>query len=119
MGDYEVLSSGSVIAVENTPVTFFLDELIISFSFTKTDDEKKEMSIKKENKSQKEAVIEFVNFDFQIGCGVTSPIPVGFYKYKELSLLTRFTQLNTGGKLINYTWLTRDVSNDKKEAPNG
>jgi hypothetical protein len=108
VGEYQVLNSGSIVALEGAPIVFHIGSLIISFEFINSQDDTEQMTIQKRVVSSLEAVIEFVNFNSQLGSGLVIPYVVGTFQNKELSFLVRFSQLNKGGKLVNYTWLTRD-----------
>lgn len=107
MSEYEVLSSGSILALEDTPVEFQIRNLTFVFVFIKTEDENKEMVVNVRGESNVRARIEFINFDNELGCGLINPIAVGHIQNRELSLLVRFSQLNRGGKLIHYSWLLK------------
>lgn len=108
LGVYDVINSGTVIALEGAPLVFSIADLSITFVFVTEKEEDTQMSIRKKVISQREAIIEFVNFDSQLGSGLVSPYVVGTFQNKEFSFLVRFSQLNKGGKLVNYTWLVRD-----------
>lgn len=108
LGEYDVINSGTVIALEGVPLVFSIAELSISFVFKTKQDEETQMLINKQVVSPREAIIEFVNFDSQLGSGLVSPYVVGTFQNREFSFLARFSQLNRGGKLVNYTWLVRD-----------
>lgn len=123
IGDYDVLSSGSVIAIENVPIQFSIYDLKISFLFESESEGEKGMNIRLHIVSDKEAEYTFVNYDAQLGCGLVRPIHVGTINGRDLSVMARFSQLNIGGKLIHYTWLLRDleapqVATDNKENDN-
>jgi len=107
MSEYEVLSSGSILALEDTPVEFQIRNLTFVFVFIKSEDENKEMVVNVRGESNVRARIEFINFDNELGCGLINPIAVGHIQNRELSLLVRFSQLNRGGKLIHYSWLLK------------
>ena len=113
LGEYDVLNSGSIIALENIPVQFRIGDLRISFSFSTKEEDDSQMFIHKNVISSKEAEIVFENFDSQLGSGLVMPYVVGTFQNRELSFLVRFSQLNKGGKLIHYSWLLRDIP--KKE----
>lgn len=108
LGEYDVINSGTVIALEGVPLVFSIADLMISFVFVTKQEDDTQMSIQKKVISSREAVIEFINFDSQLGSGLVSPFVVGTFQNREFSFLVRFSQLNKGGKLVNYTWLVRD-----------
>ena len=109
LGEYDVLNTGSIIALEGTPIQFRIGDLKISFSFSTKSEDSTQMFIHKRVISSLEAEIVFENFDSQLGSGLVMPYVVGTFQNRELSFLVRFSQLNKGGKLVNYTWLLRDI----------
>lgn len=117
LGEYEVINSGSVITIENIPVMFSILDLKISFNFKTIECEGNAMSINVIPVSNKEVVYEFINYDSQLGCGLVEPVHAGTINNRELSFMIRCSKLNRGGKLLNYTWLLRDipVPSDMKE----
>ena len=121
LGEYDVLDSGSIIALEGVPIQFRIGELKISFSFSTKAEDNSQMFIHKNVISSLEAEIVFENFDSQLGSGLVIPYVVGTFQNKELSFMVRFSQLNKGGKLVNYTWLLRDIPNKKvnEKGPKG
>lgn len=118
MGEYEVLQSGSVIAIEKEPVEFYIEDLIVVLEF-KSSEEDTSMKIKSTIADNKKLNLVFWNFDNELGCGIACPVVIGHLKDRELSLLVRFSSLSSGGKEIKYTWLTRNISLNTDEVNNG
>ncbi len=106
IGEYDILESGTIVAVENEPIDFFLIE---NLGFTvrivfENDLEVKESRVKGEPYDKVGAKLTLTNFN-SIGIGNVSPMHIGTLNNRELFINYRVYSLDKGAKTFHYTWL--------------
>lgn len=105
VGDYEVYKSGTVIGVKGQPMSFHIENLIITFEFV-TDSEQPKLTVKTDIISSTHLKLIFINFDDTLGAGNIKPVRLGNLGEKGLYLQYRiYTLREDAGKLVHYTWL--------------
>lgn len=128
IGDYDILSSGSVIIPTGVGIDFTFDELHfkIEFTYEKGDNDNfTEKAIKTNVISHPSApsylLIQFVNCIDNFFATTTEPLNVATFKNRQLLLRCSFNSINKQESegsikediLLHYTWSLR------KEAQNG
>ena len=107
VGEYEVISSGSVITFENKDVTFYVDNLTIILKFI-YDETVKGMSLNATVTSDKVLEFRFFNIDNAVNAGVQKPLNVGNVNGHQLFIEFAVTNIGDKGyKLISFTWLIK------------
>jgi len=106
LGDNDILESGSIVAIKNEPIDFFIsNEVVVRMIFT--DDETQvnpPYARKAEKYLEKGAQLNFINYNYTTGIGNTVPLRVGKAQNRELYLNYRIYSLEDAGKLLHYTW---------------
>ena len=114
VGNFDILSSGTVIGNEDEPVDFFLNEasgFIARFRFINNLEQDK-ASIFAEKFGKIGFQITFTNYNSSLGTGNTKPIKIGHFTNRELYINYRIYSFAKGGKLVHYTWLLgKEVKN--------
>lgn len=106
-GDNEVLFTGTVISLPNTPVIFHIQNLQFHFIFKETEDKAQKVEAEQENNNILKLLM--YNFNNPLGTGNTEPLCVGTLSERELLLQYRIFALGDGtnsslGRTIHYTW---------------
>lgn len=121
VGDYKVISSGSIVTNNlNDKVKFYIENLYFELYF-QNDSENLEQRVEASplDNASNGILLTFINFNNQLGTGNVSPIKIGFIRDKELYLnyvvYALIGEEGLGGKIIHYTWLTKTMENGKKE----
>ncbi|WP_396137358.1 DUF6864 domain-containing function [Flavobacterium sp.] len=117
VGNYEILTQGTVISIIDEPIDFFINEdakgFIIRFIF-KNDPEVTEKKINVESYETNGAKFTFINFNNNLGTGSFKPITVGTFNKRELLFSYRIYHLEGAGQTMHYNWLLgKEVGNGK------
>lgn len=108
IGNYEVVSSGTIIGVVNEPIIFHIEDLIFEIVFIDNKEDKEQRIFPVIPPDGKKMTITFQNFNNGLGTGSTKPFNVGFINDKTLSFNYRIYSLTEeAGKLLHYTWLLK------------
>jgi hypothetical protein len=108
VGEYSVLTSGSVLVFENEPLEFVLDDgdgsLTVKCVFEEREDEEQSLLLEGESEDLHESKLVFVNFNSRMGSGSRKPKEVGVYNERKLFLKYFVAAPKTSYKVFHYTW---------------
>lgn len=105
IAQYEVFSSGSVMAFGTEPISFNMSGLAVSFVFCSKEDSSDPSIESQASSDNKKLEIKLLNFDSNIGVGSNRPIEIGILAGRKLFVLFHVKQLgNTGVRVFNYTF---------------
>lgn len=119
IGEYEVLETGSLVAIADESVEFNIEgDILKTLRLLFENNEKsKEQEVKAEipENDKNTVILKFTNFNNPLGIGNGIPLPLGNYKGRPLFFNYRIYSLNDkSGKHIHYTWLLgKEVENGK------
>lgn len=109
---YEVLDSGSVIAIPGIPLSFVIEGLEFVFQFENDADNNMKQHANAIAVSDKKLLLTLYNYNNSLGIGNTSLLPMGKLQGRELLMSYRIYALNPEmGKLFFYTFYTRPINN--------
>ncbi len=105
--NYELVHSGSIIQIENTPINIILSDKVegdfkIVFEFSYIPNEKTVTKMSPQSKF--ELKIEFINFDGKQNIGTSEPLFLGTLEKKKLYLVYRISDLASLSKLIHFNF---------------
>lgn len=110
IGEYEVVSNGTIITHDNKDIIFRFDELTFVISFCNDENEKEGIIKAEAPEGGKSLVIKLINFNESLGRGLIDPAEVGIVNGKQLLLHFYVTSLNTKStKVFQYSWLTKEI----------
>jgi hypothetical protein len=114
IGSYEVISSGTVVSVENESLDFIFSEFnnyIVRFNFVEDIETIDKSRAKVEAFSANGIQFYFTNYNSPLGTGNIKPLKIGTVKNNMLELYInyRIYSLQKGGKHIHYSFLTKEI----------
>lgn len=114
-GEYKIHSAGTVVGIPNTPISFTVFDINYEFIF-QIDLEDTKSRFNYEQIDDKKAKLILINFNSNLGKGVTTPYLVGTVGSDNLYVsFIVYTIGNNSGKLFHYSWLLKE----NKEVENG
>jgi hypothetical protein len=104
VGDFEVVASGSIVGVANTPFQIKIESLIYDFNFF-DDKENPKTRIDTKREGQNKQLIKLINFPTTGNTGITNPWKIGNIKGKNLYLTFVVSSVAPqAGRVLHYTF---------------
>jgi hypothetical protein len=114
-GDYEVLSSGTIVGVFGQPIEFKIGSLKFIFEFEDDSTKPNKTLVKVPLGDTKMLKLVFYNFNNNLGVGNIQPLSIGTIGGKRLFLNYRVYFLShDSGKTIHYSFLLKKEAEDGK-----
>ena len=107
----EIIATGTVFQFENEKIIVRIDDINIKLSFE--NDENIKPMLKIEYQNEKNIKFHLINYDSELGVGLTKPICIGQLDDRDFYFICRVSAIGTvkGNRMIGYTfyWEKKDV----------
>ncbi|TKG94111.1 hypothetical protein EYV94_15285 [Puteibacter caeruleilacunae] len=120
VGDYEVISNGSIIVENGSDLHFTIDDLKFTFQFTKDDTneaQRVQLDLKQgEEQGSKSLIVKLINHHARLNSGNRSMFDLAYINNRRLALKYRVTSVGNENFdfIFQYTWYLKkeETEND-------